>query len=449
VMWLGLLYTMMCLATQFSYLSERDLRGISEESQSLRETQKFIQRYREKSVQCLILGKYTKCEPYTMETLFLYFTVEYYSKQDTHSANWVLFGIVVRVAMRMGYHRDPSHTPKISPFHGEMRRRIWAIIAQVDIITSSQTGLSRMINPSQCDTKEPQNLLDEDFGESTIELPPPRPNSDCTPMLYMNVRNRIVTIFGMITDMHTVIKSPTYAEVLQLDSLLVQANASIPSLLRPRAMANSITDHSDIIMRRIYLALLVHKAECVLHYRYLIAGRSDSRYVYSRQTCIEGALQILRYQSMLHEETKVDGQLCHVNWKISAFINAEFFHAATVLCVYLDHDIAASVALRYAQDTADGKRKEVIKALQDSYKIWLHARSLSRDAQKAASAVHIVLEKAEKACMVRSTGILEKSQELSGLYSESSSHSESELISVQTIHNLLHRTDSVISSAIG
>jgi Fungal specific transcription factor domain len=64
--------------------------------------------------------------------------------------------MIVRTALRMGYHRDARHSARISPFHGEMRRRAWAVIFGLDIIVSSQIGLPRMIKERQSDTAEPQ-----------------------------------------------------------------------------------------------------------------------------------------------------------------------------------------------------------------------------------------------------------------------------------------------------
>ena len=144
-MWLGLLFTMMCLATQFERLSGDEADEIQKSSQSRQNHQVRVQVYREKIVQCLVLGKYIKSVPYTIETLLLYFTIEHFQSEDTQIGTWILLGIIVRIAMRMGYHRDASHSPRISPFHGEMRRRAWVMIVQLDLMTSSQIGLPRMI----------------------------------------------------------------------------------------------------------------------------------------------------------------------------------------------------------------------------------------------------------------------------------------------------------------
>lgn len=315
-MWLGLLFTMMCLATQFQQSSGDQFEGVYPSFQLPQDPQRLVQTYREKIVQCLILGKYTKSVPYTIETLLLYFTVEHFLNKDTQIGPWILLGIIVRIAMRMGYHRDPSYSPQISPFQGEMRRRAWAMILQLDLITSSQIGLPRMIQEDQSDTGEPLNLLDDDFDEVMIHMPAPRPDTDLTPMTYIVAKNKLLSVFSKISDLATSTQPSPYSEVMRLDKILYAARLGIPPGLQLRPMAKSITDHSDVVMRRIYLALLFHKAQCVLHRKYLLIARLDNRHAYSRQSCIEAALQILQHQSTLNQHTQLGGRLYRDRWKI-------------------------------------------------------------------------------------------------------------------------------------
>lgn len=146
----------------------------------------LIQEYREKVTQCLVLGKYTRPGPYCVETLVLYFTVEHFLCTDTEVGTWILLGMIVRVAMRTGYHRDPSHSPSIPPLHAEMQRRVWNTIFQLDLMISAQVSLPRALKEGQYDTSEPRNLLDEDFDENTTHLPPSRDEKFLTPMLDVN-----------------------------------------------------------------------------------------------------------------------------------------------------------------------------------------------------------------------------------------------------------------------
>jgi hypothetical protein len=249
-----------------------------------------------------------------------------------------------------------------------------------------------MIKECQSDTAEPRNLLDSDFDENMIELPPPRPNTDLTPMLYNIVRGKLGTVFGMISDLTTSARPSSYSEVMRLDRMLNEARLAIPPGLKVRSMAKSITDHPDIIMRRIYLALIFHKAQCVLHRKYLIPARSNRKYAYSHQTCIDAALEILQYQYTLDEEMQAGGQMYQIRWKVSSLLNHDFLLATTILCLDLDKDMIAG-PMNVEVEMEKTKKEKAIHALQESHRIWQQASSASREAQKAAEALRVVLGK--------------------------------------------------------
>ena len=394
VMWVGMLFAMMCLATQFQSFQVSEPKGVDQYPLSAQEVQHQVRLYQEKTVQCLVLGKYTKSVPYTIQTLLLYFSTEHFQSEDTEIGTWILLGIVVRIAMRMGYHRDAWHFPQISPFQGEMRRRAWAILAQLDLLASTQIGLPRMIKESQTDTAEPRNLVDDDFDEDVDALPASRPDTDLTPMLYVIVKNRIMSVFGMISDLTSSKGAISYAEVMRLDKVLHEARESIPIGLQMRPIAKSLLDNPNAVMRRIYLALVFNKARCILHRKYLVAAHSNNLYSYSRQSCIDAALQMLQLQSTLNQETQLGGRLYHDKWKVSSLVNHDFLLATTILCLDLDHDMAMQPSIQGNDSTKENyKRDAIIQALHVSYKIWLQSSRSSREARKAAEALRIVLGK--------------------------------------------------------
>lgn len=176
ITWIGMLFCILSLSVQFSQLSNKPLSSILAQ-EALRDPQDAITSYREKGVQCLVLGNYTEPGPYTVETLFLYYVSDHFRTSDAQFGSWMIFGLIVRAAMRLGYHRDASHFPKISAFKGEVQRRLWHMIVHLDLISSLQIGLPRMILENSFDTQKPRNLLDEDFDEHTIQLPPQEPTT--------------------------------------------------------------------------------------------------------------------------------------------------------------------------------------------------------------------------------------------------------------------------------
>jgi hypothetical protein len=131
----------------------------------------------------------------------LYFGTEYLRSADTQFSVYVLVGMLVRLSFRMGYHRDPSRFPNISPFKGEMRRRHWLVIMSLDLVTSAQVGLPRSIQSFMYDTQEPRNYVEQDIHENITELPPSRPESELTQLLYSIVLTRVRTIQAKITDL--------------------------------------------------------------------------------------------------------------------------------------------------------------------------------------------------------------------------------------------------------
>jgi hypothetical protein len=396
--WIALLFAVMCLAQSYQYQPG----GVSSDPKPL------IEGYREKVIQCLVQSKYTKCAPYTIETLVLLLHVEYIRNQDTQIETWILLGVIIRLALRMGYHRDPSHFPHISPFHGEMRRRVWAIIFQLDILSSTQVGLPRMIRGSNFDTAEPRNLLDDDFHKDISALPLPRPNSIQTQIQYVVAKNKILAIFGTISDLITSTRFglSSYPEVMRLDGILRETYMSLPEVLQTRSMTKSIMDSPDIIIGRLYIALTYQKAKCILHYKFMLPARTDDRYRYSRSACIEAALRLLEYQWILNQETQAGGRLHNDRWKVSSIVNASFFLATTLLCLELDYDITREPASNSPSTSTDNDtRHRIMNALHNSYLIWIQTSDTSGEARKAADVLRFVLGKAQKMDTRRQVGL--------------------------------------------
>lgn len=69
--------------------------------------------YLKRTAQCIVLSNYTVPGRYKVETLMLYTWGELFRNADAQVGLSFLIGITVRLAMRMGYHRDSKHYPSI------------------------------------------------------------------------------------------------------------------------------------------------------------------------------------------------------------------------------------------------------------------------------------------------------------------------------------------------
>ena len=82
-------------------------------------------------------------------------------------------GIVFRIAIKMGYHRDGEQL-QLTAFETEMRRRIWWHIVMQDNRSAHISGLSTTLDYGPFDTKLPSNLNDADLFPGSVEPVHPR-----------------------------------------------------------------------------------------------------------------------------------------------------------------------------------------------------------------------------------------------------------------------------------
>ena len=85
----------------------------------------------------------------------------------------ILSGIAVRLARRMGLHRDGTMLG-LCPFETEMRRRLWWHIVLVDWRTSEFSGTKPSMDLFLSDTKRPLNIEDGDMNPDMTDPPPER-----------------------------------------------------------------------------------------------------------------------------------------------------------------------------------------------------------------------------------------------------------------------------------
>jgi hypothetical protein len=355
--------------------------------------------FREKAVQCLILARYTMGGPYILESLITVLTGESILLKDSATDGWLLISMILHLATRMGYHRDPDHFPGISPFDGEMRRRVWATILQLDLALSLEKGLPRIATDTHIDTKQPRNLHDSDFEEDTTEMPPPRPETEWTPVLPLIAKGRLISALGLICDLNTDINPSSYDEVIKVDVLLEDLhNRAIPPVLRWEPMPHPITDSANLVISRVSVETAYYKSRILLYRRALIGypvRQTQERDRESVRICLDSALKILSFQEMLHEESQPFGRLSQLRWKVTHLFNQDALLATSVLCLYLQDVDKFEVPETAGQTTWSPRAEESRRQLTTSHKIWLQMSTGSAEAGKVAKAVSIVLGNTE------------------------------------------------------
>ncbi|CAD6582521.1 MAG: hypothetical protein ASARMPREDX12_000968 [Alectoria sarmentosa] len=347
-----------------------------------------------KAGQALVAGRYQKAKPYSVEAVLLFGVCKYIQKTEQDNDAWIIMGVSTRLAMKMGYHRDPSNLANICPFEGEMRRRTFFILEAFDLLLSFQAGLPAIIHEEECDTEPPRNLFDTDFDEDCKALPPSRPPTDSTPMLYYRHKSRLARIFRRIYRHAVSLKVSSYEVTMKLDSELQEAHKDVPPSLRIRPLALSFTDQPYMILNRLYSDLVYLKSVCVLHRNYLSQDRSNPTFGYSRRVCGDASLQILKHQADFHEACQPGGLFHDHKWMLSSLSCHDFLLAAMITCLdlYESHKQSADLA----PDDLESHVKKY-DALRHSHGIWTSRRAFSRDARRASRVLAVMLSKVPSA----------------------------------------------------
>ncbi|KAB5546898.1 fungal-specific transcription factor domain-containing protein [Coniochaeta sp. 2T2.1] len=291
IIWLGLLFSMLGI-TMLAYHQY----GEPPEYEGTSDT--LFQLYRLRTAQCLQSGDISKCLPYTVETLRLNATAELNRKDDIRRGLWIMTGVIVRAAINMGYHRDPSHSPNISVLQAEYRRRIWLSVISMDDMASFVGGFPRMMLAIYSDTQEPRNLHDWELSEDMTSLPPSRPMQESTSTTYLLLKGRLFKALGRVGDFNITTGEPSYETILEVDRALHDAYEEFPPHMKLDAVVDKASLHLQVRANFANVSLLgmYHRGMCALHRRYLAKSRVDPKFKFSRDRCLSSALTTLGFQ---------------------------------------------------------------------------------------------------------------------------------------------------------
>ncbi|KIW04054.1 hypothetical protein, variant [Verruconis gallopava] len=386
-MWLALLYLILALGAKIAMFSNVKERG--EVPDHLLDPDK----YQQLGASALALADYTKPQRYVIEALMTLMSCEYMNRGNGHTI-WLMNSFIIRLALRMGYHRDADNFPKLSVFDGEMRRRVWTILFTFDVLHSYQEGLPSMVQQIHSDTKPASNLLDTDFGPTTKVLPQPRPLMEISPMSYRVVKNRLSKVFALACDMSHMPQTPQYEDIMKVHDEIDKIYSETPEGLRFSSMSQAILDPPNMIFNRFKLELLFHKTRCVLHRRSMFQTEVASPQEHSRKLCVEAAMNILRQHETIFLAAQDGGQLRSSRYFLASLNSADFLLAAMVLCLEL-HLISLAPTPELAGPNKS-RDEEMRSLLEGTYNIFKNSTDEFSDAAKAAKAMEAILRKAQR-----------------------------------------------------
>ncbi|THV45841.1 hypothetical protein BGAL_0445g00040 [Botrytis galanthina] len=379
IVWIGLYFSTMCLALQ-SYARNND---IPPEYQDTLAT--VIDLYRIRTAQCLIIADITRPVYLMIETMLCYAFIEYAYERDGDMGTWLLSGNIMRLALQQGYHRDPDQHSGLSVYESEMRRRVWLIVTQHELLFSVQIGLPKSIKFAECDTKEPRNLHAEELSEDMTILPSSRLDTESTHNCYQRVQSRIMRAYGYVIEFLHIVEPQPYTEVIRLDEMLKKHHDHIPSHLQLGTLSQMAHETPSTIAEKFFLQKFYYKATLLLHRKYwntTLPGNPDEFRWFSRRMCVLSSMALLNIQVSMHEASQPGGILKDLKWWHFSMTNHDFLLAAMIMCLDLNTNQRTdprSGGMSYCS-VAEKKKLEALIRAKD---IWREVEGKCKDAKRA------------------------------------------------------------------
>jgi hypothetical protein len=206
---------------------------------------------------------------------------------------WVSSGTILRKAMQMGLHIDPSRLPIRSAYTSEMRRRLWNTILELNLHSSLTSGGAPLLSLSDFNAGPPGNFDDEQIEADEPVCKPPEVYTQISIALAMRQTfPQRLAIVKFLNDPRTSVG--TYEETLRLDAELRKAYKDLKKTLSA-AYSNSSSSSRNASSEIQLVDFLMHRYFLSLHAPYFgPALMNDTQYAYSQKTVIESSLRLWR-----------------------------------------------------------------------------------------------------------------------------------------------------------
>ncbi|TVY84206.1 Transcription factor lepE [Lachnellula suecica] len=254
---------------------------------------------------------------------------------------WISAGSIMRAAISMGFHRDPKYYPRIPILQGEVRRRLWASIMEINLTMSLDAGMSPLISFDDYDTEPPLNVNDEELNDSTTDLPIPKPNNVFT---QTSIQLAVVRSFRVRLEVITAINDfryeLSYEDMIGLSTQLLRMYKENHKLVCEASQNSTSGQLQPTPLHCKLLDLTTQRYLMVLHRPFAMKARTDPKFYYSRKIYLDTAISVLTHPdpkvaaSPIPDETELQDDYHRLRVLSGGFLKEIIIHAAIV--VYLE-----------------------------------------------------------------------------------------------------------------
>jgi len=288
----------------------------------------------------------------------------------------------------------------MKPFQGEMRRRVWAAIRSMDIISSFQLSLPATIHHSDSRCAIPRNLFDDELHKDMKELPPPRPLSEATEICCSIIKTRLALELGKILAFVESEDDPSNEDISKYEQSLEEVRRTIPQRLNASSTQELTTASAVVHRQRIDLDRLYQASKCVLHRKSLSQARHDPLELQQRGLCIDAAMTLLAHQATLYLDLNSSYPRNMRKRHVYTLTTHDFFTASMAVALNLHYGFESEPYMPSPSDVSlwgYDRRNEMITALETATEFCRISREESVEAANAYGMLMFVVAKARKA----------------------------------------------------
>lgn len=290
---------------------------------------------------------------------------------------WVPGGRLLRGAMHLGLHRDPSAIGKMTVFHAEMRRRLWATILEFTVQSSLDMGMPPMISPDDYDTLPPSNINDEDLTTADTVPLQPKPLTEFTQCsiqiaFYETLPLRL-EICRLINSLRL---SLSYDETLKLGADILAACKEKTSLFQ--SFLNSSSQRAPNVFQIKLFDTLMRRFFLCLHRPFYTRAANEPKFYYSRKVCLDTSLILASPTTPLSEDAEDDW--ARLTYRGVGFVKSFFLHSMSTIYFELTSRLESERDNLFSAPLVTSHTSSQLALppdLEPYYKLLVYARSVT------------------------------------------------------------------------
>ncbi|OJI87603.1 hypothetical protein ASPTUDRAFT_62044 [Aspergillus tubingensis CBS 134.48] len=151
----------------------------------------LMHKYRTAVTQALVNASWLKTTSLSVLQAYTLFLISLRTQIDSHTF-WILTGIGIRLAQRIGLHRD-GESIGLPLFEVQMRRRLFWQLLPLDSYAGQTSGTGISISPGSWDTKLPLNINDDQIFPGMTE--PPHDQRGASEMIFCLARMELSNFY--------------------------------------------------------------------------------------------------------------------------------------------------------------------------------------------------------------------------------------------------------------